>query len=186
MKSGAFIVALGMTALVSGGTASADPSPKVTAARTRRAEAVAVARAKMMKLLDEARSAGRARGPAADWLQRQFKREPNVSLLLILNSILGYGLKDATSWIEPPAEREPCNAEAKAAVAEHGGNTVWLCNSFYKTNDDENALTLFHEALHLVGYEDCPSPITSATPIEKRICAGYLEEMLKYLWKSAP
>jgi len=130
-------------------------SAKLQTARTRRQEAVAAARPKLMRLLEEALAKnGEATGPIADWIRRQFKQKPNYSLLVILNSSLTWGLRDAGTWVEPPAPRPDCT-ERKAAVAERFGTTVWLCNKFYEDGDDEAALTIYHESQHLAGVEDC-------------------------------
>lgn len=161
-------------------------SDALETARRRRSEIVAIAKSKMDRLVDDARQrGGRAQGPAADWIRRQFKYEPTTSFLMHLNGVLGNGLMDAEHWIEPPKPRPACDGN-KEAVAQLGGNTVWLCDPFYRRTNDVRAMTLFHEALHLHGIEDCPGLITPATPREKRLCAFKYEEMLDYLWREAP
>lgn len=165
--------------------AAATLSPKLQAARARRQIAVSVARPKLVRLIEEARKNGEATGPIADWIQMRFKRKPTTSFLLLLNSTLAWGEKDAGRWVEPPSPRPDCK-DRLAAVAERGGTTVWLCDSFYQSEDDEAALTLFHEAQHLSGVADCPGITTPATPVDQRLCAGNYEAMLKYLWRQAP
>lgn len=164
---------------------------KLEDARTMRATAVATAKRKMNALVDNARkNGGKATGPAATWVRTTFRREPTTPFLMHLNGVLSVGLTDAKSWIEPPEPREPCESSTeyveKVAVAERGGDTIYLCDLFYTQSAEENAITLFHEAQHLHGVGDCPSLVTGATPPDQLLCAERYQELLRYLWKTAP
>lgn len=163
------------------------PSAKLQSARARRVQIVAAARPKLERLIEDARQhGGKAQGPTARWIRRQFKYEPTTSFLMHLNHVLTVGLADAKQWFEPPTPRPPCTARVKHAVAELGGTKIWLCDPFYQSSVDDAGKTLFHEALHLHGIEDCAGVTFGTTPPSKRLCASNYEAMLDYLWREAP